>query len=259
MEVAMKGWQIFTHSVRQVFGNLEGALRTSAVLYLVQTAVGFLLVGGLLMGAGSPEDVLSGGGAAGLGIGMVIVFLVAILTGFWIAVGWHRFVLLGETSPLVPTFQGDRIWAYFLRSLGYGLILLLVGVVWGGVVGFLVGSLFSTSVVAALTLLAILVYLPLLVIGFRLSCDLPAAALGADMPFFSGWKATAGQSGDIAMLALIIVGSVVVIELIGSYVLGPYAILSFAWSIVTGWVAMMVGVSILTTLYGHYIEKRALV
>ena len=30
------------------------------------------------------------------------------------------------------------------------------------------------------------------------------------------------------------------------------------WTLATGWVKMIVGVSILTTLYGHYIEGRAI-
>jgi hypothetical protein len=34
--------------------------------------------------------------------------------------------------------------------------------------------------------------------------------------------------------------------------------LGLVWDFVFGWVQLMVGVSILTTLYGHYIEKRPL-
>jgi hypothetical protein len=33
-------------------------------------------------------------------------------------------------------------------------------------------------------------------------------------------------------------------------------ILSLIWTLGTGWVKAVVGVSILTTLYGYYIEKR---
>jgi hypothetical protein len=34
--------------------------------------------------------------------------------------------------------------------------------------------------------------------------------------------------------------------------------LSLIWQCVFGWISVMVGLSVLTTLYGHYIEKRAL-
>ena len=36
-------------------------------------------------------------------------------------------------------------------------------------------------------------------------------------------------------------------------------VLLILWQFVTGWLVMMVSVSILTTLYGHYIEGRPLV
>ena len=78
----------------------------------------------------------------------------AIVTGLWIAVGWHRFVLLGERASLVPVFRGDRMWAYFLYSLGYGLILILIGAIWGGIVGFVIVGLLGNSVGLAVLLMS---------------------------------------------------------------------------------------------------------
>lgn len=252
----MKGWQIFVHSVRQVFNNLDGALRVSGVLYLVQIAVGMVVGGGLSFSA---RDMMSSGPGAGFFLGMLVVLLVAVLTGFWIAVAWHRYVLLGEKPAILPTFRGDLIWSYLIRSFAYGVILIVVGAIWGGVVGFLVGSLFGSSVVVTMILMAFLIYLPVLVIAFRISSDLPAAALGVNRPFMSGWAATAGQTGDLIGLAAIVVVFGVALQLLGGFVFGQIGILSVIWSLVVGWVQMMVGVSVLTTLYGHYIEKRALV
>ncbi|MFD1807815.1 hypothetical protein ACFSHQ_05610 [Gemmobacter lanyuensis] len=34
----MKAWQIFVHSIRQVFGNLPEALQISGLIYLAQMA-----------------------------------------------------------------------------------------------------------------------------------------------------------------------------------------------------------------------------
>jgi len=39
---------------------------------------------------------------------------------------------------------------------------------------------------------------------------------------------------------------------------GVGAFLALLWTLATGWVIMVVGVSILTTIYGHYVEGRAL-
>ena len=37
---------------------------------------------------------------------------------------------------------------------------------------------------------------------------------------------------------------------------GPIQHLPLVWTALTGWVKLMVGVSILTTIYGVYVEKR---
>ena len=148
--------------------------------------------------------------------------------------------------------------AYFLRSLGYGAILILLVVVWGGFVGFAIGSIVSDSMTLAIILMAILIYLPILVIGFRITADLPAAAIGVDKPFLSGWAATVGQSADLIVLALVVIVILGGLGLIGGYVFGSSSVLYAIWAFVFGWFQMMVAVSILTTLYGHYIEKRPL-
>ena len=255
----MKGWQIFVHSLRQVTGNFEAALRVSGLLYVAQTVVGLLLLGGVAMRGGGPAGMMQSGFTSGMALGFLIVMLVTLVTGLWIAVGWHRYVLLGEAPTTVPTFRSDRIMAYFLRSLGYGAILILLAVVWGGFVGFAIGSIVSDSMTLAIILMAILIYLPILVIGFRITADLPAAAIGVDKPFLSGWAATVGQSVDLVVLALIVIVIFGGLGLIGGYVFGMSSVLYAIWAFVFGWFQMMVGVSILTTLYGHYIEKRPLV
>ncbi len=253
----MKGWQIFVHSVRQVFGNLDGAVRVSGVLYLAQIAVAMVFGGGMMMSSG---QMMQGGPGAGFFLGVLIVSLVTVVTGLWIAVSWHRYVLLGEKPAALPAYRGDRIWAYLLRSLGYGLILVVVGAVLGTVVGTIFGSLVVDAPMAlGLILLGFLVYLPVLVVGFRLTSDLPATALGVDRPFLSGWAATKGQTADLIALAAIVVVAGVGLELIGFYLFSQVPGVSVIWALGTGWVRMMVGISIVTTLYGHYIENRPLI
>ncbi len=174
----MKGWQIFVHSLRQVTGNFEAALRVSGLLYVAQTVVGLVLLGGVATQGSGAAAMMQSGFTSGLALGFLLVMLVALVTGLWIAVGWHRYILLGEAATFIPAFRSDRMLAYFLRSLGYGAILILLAAVWGGSVGFAVGSIFSDSGTLAIILMALLIYLPLLVIGFRITADLPAAAIG---------------------------------------------------------------------------------
>lgn len=251
----MKGQQLFMHSVRQVTGNLEDALKISAVPYAIQAVVSLLLMGGAASMGGNPAN----GAMAGFGLGALVALVVAVVTGLWIAVAWHRFVLLGERAQgFIPAWQGDRMLAYFLRSLAYGLIAVVLAVIWGAIVGIALGWVAMGSIVVFMILIAVLVQLPVVALAFRLSSTLPASALGTERDFMAGWKATEGHTADIIVLAAFAVGANLVLGLIG-YALGSLWILALAWQIVVGWLVMMVGVSILTTLYGHYVEGRPLV
>jgi hypothetical protein len=49
-----------------------------------------------------------------------------------------------------------------------------------------------------------------------------------------------------------------VVNLLGFFVFGRIPVLAQLWQLVIGWPVMMVGLSILTTLYGHYVQKRPL-
>ena len=256
MEPDLKGLQIFRHSVRQVTGNLEGALRVSGLLYAVQAVVGLIFGLGMAAQAGMG----AGGMTGGMGLGMLITLLVAIITGLWIAVGWHRYVLLNEKPDLLPTFRQDRMLAYFLRSLLLGLIILLPAIVWGMIVGVLFSGLFHFGLgLIGVLLMTLIVQLPLVFAGVRLSAALPGQALGVESEVLAGWRATAHDNRALAELTVIIVGAIFVINLIGMLVFGHIMITAILWQLVTNWFVTMVGVSILTTLYGHYIEQRPLV
>lgn len=251
----MKAWQIFVHSVRQVFGNLNGALRVSGLLYLAQVAV--LVVFGVYAVSDQADiqhKMMSGEvSVAPILLGMLVSFL----CGLWIAVGWHRYVLLVEEPGLVPPFRGDRMLGYLGRSIIIGVIAVLLGAVVGSLLAAVLLPLLGFSAGGAM-LFSLLVGLPVVYVIYRLSVGLPASAVGRPLGLGEAWAATAGESGTLIGLA--------VLSLVASFALGLPAmilaevpILAFVWNIGAGWVQLMVGVSILTTLYGHYVEKRALV
>ena len=252
----MKGLQIFRHSVRQVTGNLEGALRVSGLLYAIQAVVGLIFGLSLAGNAGMGPAGMTGG----MGLGVLVTLLVAVVTGLWIAVGWHRYVLLNEKPDLLPAFRQDRMLAYFLRSLLLGLIILLPAIVWGMVVGVIFSGLFSFGLgLVGVLLMTLIVQLPLVFAALRLSAALPGQALGVESEVLAGWRATAHDNRALAELTLIIVAAIFVVNLIGMVVFGHLMITALLWQLVTNWLITMIGVSILTTLYGHYIEKRPLV
>ena len=251
----MKGLEIFVHSVRQVFGNLGPALRISAVLYLVQVA-GMVLLGGF-----DPSGAMFGMQTGQVDWPSLFATLaLALVTGLWIAVAWHRYVLrVEQPGAAVPPFHGDRILSYLGNSLLIVLILIPVSIVLGLIVGLLASPFVSSAEpsLAVALVFGLLVYVPVVIIGYRLSVVLPASALGEPLGLGGAWAATQGEAGTILALALVSLVSAFVIDLPATYLLGGIA--AQLWTVATQWVVLMVGISILTTLYGHFVEKRPLV
>ncbi len=249
----MKGVQIFSHSLRQVMDNLGPALKVSGVLYLVQVAITMLL-GYAMASAGMG---MMGGG---MGLGVVLVLVVSLITGIWIAVAWHRYVLLGEEpAGYVPPFMGERMGAYFIKSLLIGLVLMVLGMILGMVVGLLFGRLMMGGPFLAMLLMAAMVQVPLIFLGLRMAAALPGTALDQNPPLMAGWQATEGEWRPLLQLAVIMALALWAVNLISWFVFGGYGLMANIWQLIAGWPVMMVGLSILTTLYGHYIEKRPLV
>lgn len=252
--------RIFLHSLRQVFGNLGGVLQVSGVLMLVQFGV-ILTIGRPMLADETTMRQMMTDGQMPWGR-MLISGLVSTVVWLWIVVGWHRFILLNERPRLVPALNVDRMLGYFGKSLLIGLILLplalILGFVGGGIASGMVhggGRLFP-----ALLVMGLLVYVPLATVGMRLGTMLPGAALEPGVPVFSGWEATRGATFTILGVVILTVFFASALDFIGARLFqSPMSVPALVYGLVTQWIIAMVGASILTTLYGHYIEKRPLV
>lgn len=245
-----KGWAILVHSVRQVFGNLQAALRISGVLFAAIAVIGVL--GGPMDQVGAPSD-----------LGLVLVLaIVSVVISLWIAVAWHRYVLLREGgNTALPAFRGDAIGRYFVNGLLVALIMIPIAVVLGIAAAMVFSASFAPGASAgqslgALMAIGLIVYVPMMVIFYRLAAILPAAALGQPLPLGAAWAATRGETVAMLVLALFTVVSGGVVALLSAAL--P-SILGLAVGILGQWALTMIGASILTTIYGHYIEKRDLV
>lgn len=245
----MKGYQIFLHSVKQVFGNFGAAVRISGLLFLVQVFAA-LIFGRTAMTAGMNGAMMMPRGS------MLLLMLVTLVTSLWIAVAWHRFILrVEEPQSVVPTFHGQRMLAY----LGYSLLLIVIIAIPAailGAVGAVIVNAFGANIVTSLVA-SLIVLVPVLLLSLRLCPVLPAAALGEPLGLRAAWDATQGTTADFLVLA--------VIASVASFAIGlpmvlfmGFAPLMIAWALVTAWIKMMVGASILTTVYGHYVERRPL-
>ncbi len=257
----MKGLDIFLHSLKQVLGNLPGAIKVSALPYGVQFVVTFLLTRPDRMAAmmSDPMAMMQGGPSM---IARLLSLVVVIVTSVWMAVAWHRFVLKNEIpAGFVPAFDQNRLIAYFVRALLIGLVCMGLGIVLGfiaGLVAFAVAYVTGAYIISLLIFM-VLVYFPIFVVGYRLATALPAMAVDQAASFTAGWDATRGQIETFIGLGLISVAAMFASAIVGLYILGGIMPLFILWTIVFNWLATMVGLSILTTLYGHYIEKRELV
>lgn len=264
----MKGVQIFSHSLRQVMNNLPAAVRVSGVLYLALAVLGLILDGLVLSGSGmNPADR-----GDGMGFGALLMLAIPLVAGIWIAVAWHRYVLLAEDpGALLPPFAGGLVWAYFVNSLLIGIVLIVGGMIIGMVGGMIIGMVVPILMqggegigirwlgIAQRLLITVFIEIPIIFVGLRLAAALPGAALGVRHPFMAGWQATKGEWRPILGLSVIMGIAFWVINLIGVFVFGGFGLMAQIWQIISGWPVMMVGLSILTTLYGHYVEKRPLV
>jgi hypothetical protein len=263
----MKAVDLLIHSLRQVFGNLGGVLKVTGLLYALQVAVMFLLSPGMMMGGGFAM------GGDGMGGGMVLAGFAAaiasVVIGLWMAVAWHRYILKSELngSPL-PPFQGDRVLAYFGYSLLVGLIVVpVVLVLMVLIFPILVPEMRTLDPVRIMersfqlkvALVMSAFYIPLGALLFRLSSVLPAAAIGVPLGIGQAWEKTAGSTGTMIVLAFLVAAGLFIFDLPVSLglVQGYWPVM--IWLVASNWVKWVVGVSILTTIYGHYVEGRPLV
>lgn len=245
----VKGYQIFLHSVKQVFGNFGAAVRISGVLFLVQAIATFGLDRYAMAAQqqGAPSIDMGGSLLA------VLLTLVMLTTSLWIAVAWHRYILRVEQPvSILPAFHGRRLLAYFGYSLLIGIALFVPLLVLG-----FVAAMIGQAGMGAAILGSLVVVVPAILLTLRFCAALPAAALGEPLGLRGAWEATTGATPDFLVLALIAGVASVAIDL-PIFILFGFGPIAMAWGVASLWVKTMVGASILTTIYGHYVERRSL-
>jgi hypothetical protein len=116
------------------------------------------------------------------------------------------------------------------------------------------------GVIPALLVMALIVCVPVATVGMRLGSMLPGAALEPGVPVLSGWDATWGATLTILGVVVLSVFFAAALDFLGSrFFANPASAVALVYELIKQWVIAMVGASILTTPYGHYVEKRPLV
>jgi hypothetical protein len=241
---------LLRHAIRLVLTNWRDALKISAVLYIMQAGFGVVVALGV-----HPAP-----GAVDLGSSLLVI-AASIVQGVivsWIAVAWHRFVLLDEMpNNYVPMFNVRRVLGYIGAWLLVTLVTAAVGLAGGAVLGIL--AALNAAIIAVP--LGVALVICLVVVAYRLTLILPASSVDRRLTMRDSWEATRGSSWLVIRVTLLSLLGIIVLELPGILVAeivkppGPNLFVEI-WATVVGWFALMVGVALLTTMYGYYVERR---
>jgi len=126
----------------------------------------------------------------------------------------------------------------------------------GAILLGLVASMAAVIPAVAL-IIGFAVGLAMVVIFYRLSVILPAAALGQSMSLTQALEHTRGATVTIVIIALSLFMTELAIQTV-TLLLSFIPVVGVLASIAATMFTTMLGISILTTLYGYYIEKREL-
>ena len=175
--------------------------------------------------------------------------------------------MLEEIPQGIIPYRGDfRIGRYFWYGVGIYLIAGLMVAVVGGVLGVAFGggavSILSDAstggVIGGAFLIGLVLGVAVTVLYLRLALILPAVALDEGLTIREAWEASAGYTGAIIVLALVLTFLNIIVgtglEMANGTVLPGW--LYFVLSGGFNWFYFMLNISILSTLYGHIVQKR---
>ena len=258
----MLGLRLFMHAVRMVINNLGAMLQIFALPLLVVLAV--LMAFSAYIGLG-PFFVFSGqsvrfnnmsGGFMVLLFGTFLVIWVALMNG---VVHWHRFILLSETPRALMLRLSWRQAAKYIIG-GILIVLLLFLPFWliGMVAGRIDVSFAAQGDLWVARGIMVVLNLGFMIFFLALSPILPAAAIDQKFKLGDALVAMSGTLGTLVVCAV----SLSAIQWAAALVTQTLA----SWSMQVGAVGnilvegltAMIGVSLITTLYGHFVEKRPL-
>ncbi len=256
-------WNIVRHAFVIVFGNLGNAIKASLVPFLI--LIGVLFVLAVLLGAPLYQDALApipDDQAAGLAIVGLISIPLYLFVFAWIAVTWHRFILLEEYPATVPAVSGRPIGAYIARTLMMMLQMIGVMIPLMLILVPLLGGLANPDAMTLTTtsglIFALVVGIVLSFFWLRIGVSLPGVAVDKPMNSRQAWSETKPVWQTILGASVIMVVLNLLVSVAFSLLFTGIPLISYILSIIIQWVTMMIGVSVLTTIYGHVVEGRSL-
>tara|TARA_R110002094_G_scaffold162947_3_gene147663 strand:+ start:137 stop:934 length:798 start_codon:yes stop_codon:yes gene_type:complete len=264
----LNAWVILRKSILMVTRNADQAFRLSGAIFVLavflSAALNVAMTGSLIVepplfptfdANTAPAEMVMTEQDMRASMALVGGNLIFFIAMSWISVSWHRFVLLEEvTSHPFPSWTAGRVLRYFgiaiLATVGLAFVVVIPFVM---AIGFV--SALGLSVLVPLVSIAMLICFYYLF--FRIGLILPATALDQRMPVAQSFQDTKPLSDEIWGIAMMVVfASLIAAVLIG--MIAPNNILGVLITALVQWFMVMVSASLLTTLYGHCIERRQL-
>jgi hypothetical protein len=251
----------FGHAINSTLNNLPFAFQVSwpwmLVLLPINLGVNLYLIG---RGMTSPEEF--DGTAILLSMMMGIASLVAFSS---IAVNWHRYILIDEVPLGMQRLRLDgTVFRYLGNTIMILLLISIAGFISAMIIVFasmLLGPLAFIAAIPGFAAIAVLTTASF----YRLGVKLPAIAIGrTDYGFGNAWSDTAGNLwrlfGFFVLYFLVAMVAGLLVLFVGwilTMIGGELGIaISVAAQLVVNWVATILGVTILTSLYGFFGEGR---
>lgn len=249
-----------SHAIKSVRNNIGYAFRISWPWYLVLAAmnIGIFAIAGFAVTA----DV---GINFGIYIPLVIVAVIVTILAFAsIAVNWHRYILLDQVPVGAELFRLDGLtWRYVGNVWLIGLIVGLVFLV--GMLPVMLLAGLSEAIGVAAFFVGLGGFIFVVISTYRLSVKLPAIAIGRrDFALRDAWAATRDNKLPIFLVILfqfLLLIGVAIVFLALDFTLaliGPTITLVISQLIQAflGWMLAIFNVTILTSLYGFFVEGR---
>lgn len=256
---------LIAHAIRMLVFELGTTLKVvmpAILLVLGSTLASMVLVPDAIAALqADPEDIVMPSGGE---IGLLALFGLSALLGYVLmAILWHRYVLLNGSDrdhDLRPS--PAIVLSYVWRAIVVGLLQMLATIpiviataALGAIIGMTAGVGGSTFLGLVVGLLSGVIFVW---IALRLSIVLPAAALGQHMKIGESWRETAPISGALWGVAALLAAINIGINGLAAMILPEATVVSALIAACVYMAEGLVFVSVLTTLYGHLIERRTL-
>lgn len=250
----------FSHAMRSTGHNLGFAFRVSwpwmLALLPIQIAGNLYVVANSF---GNPGEV----DPKAL-IATIIMAIAGLIAFASIAVSWHRYILLDEIPRGMQRLRLDgTVWRYVGNIL---LIVLVIGLcsIPAGIAFAVAAALIGEAALYIIVPFIVVIMLAAVTASYRLSVKLPAVALGRrDYGISQAWTDTQGNFWRFLGLAFLYFLVAAVVGLLASGIglalglIGDIGLsIGIAVQLAVNWAFAILGVTMLTSLYGFFVEGR---